>query len=1048
MSHWLILLVIIGVLVVGTAYGSVVDGSAYKEGESNHSGIGVICLTCDFPHDTLFTDASGHFGTWYAVSGGRYHDFEYSCPGFLTDTLHHWIPRLSQVTLPPITLERGLCGPLSGTLSGDDYQVLCDISVESGKTLNILPSTRLLFTGNYEFNIHGLLRAIGTPDSPIVFTVEDPTKGSRWGGIRFYDNKDTCRLEYCRIEYGEATYGGGIYCEKSDPVIRFCTIANNEAEWYGGGLYCDGSSPRLENCTITRNSANDGCAIYCVSIHPPPWPGSYVEAINTIIYDDYCLEPIVELGLASFTATYCDIEVDWPGAGNRNCDPEFCYPDTGNYYLWDTSCCVGAGEYGDDIGAYGIGCFSGAGGQWKPYGHRYAIVVMGGSVTDQMYRWYWNDTSGKIWTLMDWGFAPEDIIYLSYGDSATVHPELVDGISTKANVKAAFDTIAAKVTYDDLVHVWWVDHGNTSGFEVHGGFVYFTELKEWIDGINCRVFIGAYNPCYSGAIMPHMQSLCNDERRVITATSVNASQGNSYGWAGMWRLALRGGRPDDTVPWYADKNQDGYIALDEAYEWETPHSNNAGEYPLFDDNCDGAGGDLTIPATYDSSGQDSTKDGFYGQFYSLMAWYDRDAKDYGLNPFLTTSPSLSDPNLKQWLDSLEIEIEWSTGAPLPKPVCRGASSLIGDKIYLFGGHPCPAPIHYVYDIGTNTWSTGAAPLPTHGSLIRGFAHNGKVYVFGGHTLGSDDMRRYDPAANSWELLSSPYPDSWRECCKYGAAAVGDKIYYYYMEERYRYMPIQAFWEYDITNDLWTEKPAPPAPKRMYSASASDGNYCYAVGGLSHDNLNPIRDVLRYDPSSGTWETVDPLPEPIAFADGDFLKSHLFIAGGGAGYGPWPASDRVYCWKEGEGWMLATPLPTPVGSPHVELATIDSTDYIFVFGGYNNGYLNTFYIGEIKNSVPVEEQEILPSPSDYALSQNYPNPFNPITEIKYTLPHDSYVRLEVYSTLGQKVATLVDQRQTAGYKSLRWDASSLASGIYFYRISAADFTSTRKMVLLK
>ncbi|MCK4251879.1 hypothetical protein KAX97_10545, partial [candidate division WOR-3 bacterium] len=368
-------------------------------------------------------------------------------------------------------------------------------------------------------------------------------------------------------------------------------------------------------------------------------------------------------------------------------------------------------------------------GQWQPYGNRYAIVVMGGNVTGQMYRWYWNDTSGKVWALMSWGFAPEDIIYLTYGDSANVHPELVDGISTKANVKAAFDTIAAKATYDDLVHVWWVDHGNTSGFQVHDGFVYFTELKEWIDSIDCKAYIGAYNPCYSGAIMPHMQGLCNNQRRVITATSVNASQGNSYGWAGQWRFAMRGGRPDTYVPWYADKNQDGYIALDEAYEWETPHSNSSGEYPLFDDNGDGVGGDLTNPATYDSSGQDSTKDGFYGQFYSLMAWYDRNADDNGPNPFLASSSILSSSN--SWLtpQTSDVNIEWSTGAPLPTPVCGSASGVINNKIYVFGGHPSPEPIHYVYDIVSNTWST-VEPMPIHGSLTRGVVYDGKLYVLG------------------------------------------------------------------------------------------------------------------------------------------------------------------------------------------------------------------------------------------------------------------------------------------------------------------------------
>ncbi|MCK4386302.1 MAG: hypothetical protein KAW52_08575, partial [candidate division Zixibacteria bacterium] len=63
-------------------------------------------------------------------------------------------------------------------------------------------------------------------------------------------------------------------------------------------------------------------------------------------------------GSASPTITYCDVEGGWTGEGNISCDPQFCYPDTGNYYLSDTSCCVGAGEGGVDIGAFGVGCWS------------------------------------------------------------------------------------------------------------------------------------------------------------------------------------------------------------------------------------------------------------------------------------------------------------------------------------------------------------------------------------------------------------------------------------------------------------------------------------------------------------------------------------------------------------------------------------------------------------------------------------------------------------------------------------------------------------------
>jgi len=87
------------------------------------------------------------------------------------------------------------------------------------------------------------------------------------------------------------------------------------------------------------------------------------------------------------------------------------------------------------------------------------------------------------------------------------------------------------------------------------------------------------------------------------------------------------------------------------------------------------------------------------------------------------------------------------------------------------------------------------------------------------------------------------------------------------------------------------------------------------------------------------------------------------------------------------------------------------------------------------------------PEIFGLSQNYPNPFNSITQMKYALPENCYVKLTIYNTLGQRVTTLVDQRQPAGYKTVRWDASSFSSGIYFYRLQVGDFVQTRKMVLL-
>jgi spore coat protein A len=88
------------------------------------------------------------------------------------------------------------------------------------------------------------------------------------------------------------------------------------------------------------------------------------------------------------------------------------------------------------------------------------------------------------------------------------------------------------------------------------------------------------------------------------------------------------------------------------------------------------------------------------------------------------------------------------------------------------------------------------------------------------------------------------------------------------------------------------------------------------------------------------------------------------------------------------------------------------------------------------------------PREFGLAQNYPNPFNPTTEIRFSLPQDSHVRLALFNSLGQEVKTLIDDFAPAGYHSVRLDAGNLASGTYFYRIQAGGFVSTKKMVLVK
>jgi hypothetical protein len=99
----------------------------------------------------------------------------------------------------------------------------------------------------------------------------------------------------------------------------------------------------------------------------------------------------------------------------------------------------------------------------------------------------------------------------------------------------------------------------------------------------------------------------------------------------------------------------------------------------------------------------------------------------------------------------------------------------------------------------------------------------------------------------------------------------------------------------------------------------------------------------------------------------------------------------------------------------------------------------------KQAVEPEIEEVI---REISLSQNYPNPFNPSTTIRFSVPQSSHVRVMIFNTLGEKVETLVDGEMEAGYHDVRFDASSLPSGVYIYQLRAGSFVEVRKMMLVK
>ena len=127
----------------------------------------------------------------------------------------------------------------------------------------------------------------------------------------------------------------------------------------------------------------------------------------------------------------------------------------------------------------------------------------------------------------------------------------------------------------------------------------------------------------------------------------------------------------------------------------------------------------------------------------------------------------------------------------------------------------------------------------------------------------------------------------------------------------------------------------------------------------------------------------------------------------------------------------------------------TTEYVYpCWTDMRNGTNQDCYVGIVPLSlvgVPVENP---PTPAKFYLNQNYPNPFNGTSSFGFSIAHRSFVTLKVFDMLGREVAMLVNEEKAAGVHALLWSAENLASGAYFYSLTADNAVQTRKAVLLK
>jgi len=204
-------------------------------------------------------------------------------------------------------------------------------------------------------------------------------------------------------------------------------------------------------------------------------------------------------------------------------------------------------------------------------------------------------------------------------------------------------------------------------------------------------------------------------------------------------------------------------------------------------------------------------------------------------------------------------------------------------------------------------------------------------------------------------------------------------------------------------------------------------------------------VAKYDQSTGSWDAFSPLPA------GSFKLDYITALAVDQKGVLWIGFDGGLTSKDGNNWTLYNSANSPLDGDWIMDINVDTTNNLWLAVYPNNngiGGVVEFNKNGINNGLTDVKNNTAQTPKSFSLAQNYPNPFNPSTIIKYQVSKESFVTIKVYDVLGRELNQLVNEQKPVGSYEISFNASSLTSGIYFYRITAGNFSSVKKMILLK
>lgn len=388
---------------------------------------------------------------------------------------------------------------------------------------------------------------------------------------------------------------------------------------------------------------------------------------------------------------------------------------------------------------------------------------------------------------------------------------------------------------------------------------------------------------------------------------------------------------------------------------------------------------------------------------------------------------------------------WTRKADMPTARNAHAVGTVNGKIYAVGGEQSLSKVLEEYNPVTDNWIK-MTNMPTARGWLSCNSVNDKIYVIGGYSTAFSQstapiVEEFNPTTDTW-TTRSPIPSArWG----HGTGTVNGKIYVIGGAINW---PVDNYYkkteEYDPSTDTWVTKSSIPSRRWGLSCCVVNGKI-YAIGGYYYGTVSTVEE---YDPTTDSWTSKSPMPTARWGLTTATVNGKIYAIGGGNVYPPTKSYKTVEEYDPiTDTWTTKTPMP--VGRIALAPASVSIDGKIYVIGG--GGISASEAHAEVYVYDPMIETGVgnnIIHHSNFHLYQNYPNPFNPTTNIKFNLPKPEKVMIEIFNEIGQKVSVLVDETMPCGSHELKFSATNLPSGIYFYKLQAGEFSESRKFIVQK